>query len=167
MDSFATGAVIFLLLCIIALIIAIVFFPGTSTATTTTTTTKTTNVPVTPGNDLDGADVNYPLSSNRWHHWNSNIDTSTNLTFLNELYNILRNSSNSVTTLRGNNSNVYVNNLLSGASGVSTGTGSNAYWNNGGSAMVNPDGSYANFTHAQWAQMGGFSDYDLAGYSPY
>ena len=166
MDSFASGAVIFLLLCIVTLIVIIVFFPGTST-TNTTTTIKATNVPVTPGNDLDGADVNYPLSSNRGHYSNSNINTSTNLTFLNELYDILRNSNNGVTTVRGNTSNIYVNNLLSGASGVSTGNSSNAYWNNGGSAMVNPDGSYANFTHAQWAQMGGFSDYDLAGYSPY
>jgi hypothetical protein len=164
MDAFATGAVIFLLLCVITLIVLIVFFPGTSTTTT----------PVTPGKVLDVEQDDDSSSSSRHDHdhyhrygySNSNINTSTNLTFLNELYDMLYHINDGVTTVTGNTSNIYVNNLLSGASGVSTGSGSNASWNNGGSQMVNPNGSYANFTHEQWARMG-FSDYDMAAYSPY
>jgi hypothetical protein len=172
MDVFAISVIIFLLLCVIALIISIVFFPGTPRTTTTVTTVK--NVPVsTPGNDLDDDD-DYPLSSGsnrrnwrnwRSNNWNSNINTSTNLTFLNELYAELARA-REFATIIGSDSNVYVNSWLSGASGASTGSGSNAYWNTGNNAMINPNGSYANFTHDRWAQMG-FSDYDMAAYSPY
>ena len=162
MDSFASGAVIFLLLCIIALIVIIVFFPGLSNNTETTETT-------TPGKVLDveeDDDDHSSSSSGRHRYGNSNINTATNLTLLNELYELLSPLRDGVITVKGNSSNIYVNNLLSGASGVPTGSGSNASWDNNGSQMVNPDGSYANFTHERWARMG-FSDYDLAAYSPY
>jgi hypothetical protein len=157
MDVFAIGVLIFLLICIIALIISIVFFSGKSTSETTEDTVDNTE---TPGNDLDGADVDHPLSTSRrhWRNFGSNIDESTRLSFLNELYDQISRSGNAnITTINGSHSNIYTNRYMSGASGASTGSGSNAYWNNG---------SYANFTHQQWSQMG-FSDYDMAAYSPY
>ena len=167
MDVFAIGVLIFLLLCIIALIISIVFFSGNSTSGTTQNTVDNTE---TPGNDLDGADVDHPLSTSRRHGRNlgSNIDESTRLSFLNELYEELSRSGNAnITTINGSHSNIYTNRYMSGASGASTRSGSNAYWINGGSAMFNPNGSYANLSHEQWSQISGFSDHDLAGYSPY
>jgi hypothetical protein len=153
MDVFAVGVLIFLLLCIIVLIISIVLFPNNPASTTVTTVT---NVPdATPGNKVVGADVDHPLvsSGHYWHHYNhlqgydSNIDASTNLSFLNELYEQLAHSQGGITTVGGSHSNIYVNNLLSGASGAST--------------------SNATFTDYSGQNVNSFSDYDLAAYSPY
>ena len=153
MDLFAIGVIIFLLICIIALILSIVFFPGVPTPVSAEE--DTVDDTTTPGNDLDGADVDHPLSTSR-HHWNhnrhfrgydSNIDASTNLSFLNELYEELAYSRGGVTTVGGSNSTIYVNSLLSGASGAST--------------------SNATFSDYSGHNVNSFSDYDLAAYSPY
>ena len=196
MDVFAISVIIFLLLCVIALIISIVFFPGTPRTTTTVTTVK--NVPVsTPGNDLDNDD-DYPLSSGYdRRNWRSNINTSTNLTFLNELYAELARSRD-FTTIGGSNSNFYVNSWLSGASGYWSG-GSNASYNRNNCSSftdcrtcsyaagcgwcsssqkcvytdtqgfsINRECSSQNIVNfPSDCSASGFTDVDYAGYSPY
>jgi hypothetical protein len=165
MEAFASGSVIFLLFCVIALILMIVFFPETSNNNSENTKTTT----LTPGNVLN--DDNDSLTSsgsydtyNRYgysnRNTNTNIDESTSLSFLYDLYQQLSfldrgvstiNGNNSNVTISGANSNVYVNDYLSGASGLS----------------VNSANYYAALAAARRRELVGFSDMDMAAYSPY
>jgi hypothetical protein len=159
MDAFAVGVLIFLLLCIIGLILSIVFFPGTPAKLSTVSTVSTVkSVPVStnPGPNDNNSQYNRRYTRPNYIYY-SNINVSTNLTFLNELYEELARSRGGVTTVTGSDSNVYINNLLSGASGASTGSSSNASTSNASFSDYNSVGNNVN----------AFSDYDLAGYSPY
>ena len=97
---------------------------------------------------------------NRYGYSNSNIDESTSLSFLYDLYQQLSlldrgvstiNGNNSNVTISGANSNIYVNDYLSGASGLS----------------VNSGNYYAALAAARRRDLVGFSDMDMAAYSPY
>ena len=140
MEAFAAATVIFLLVCILALIVVVVFFNPKSTSSSSKTTAVTINPPVKPGvnnvskkdyGHMYGADVNYPLSSSGRYYDNKDNNFWDNI--YNQIYGQLKldstlstvsGSSANVATGSNASSNVYVDSLLSGASGSST---SNAF----------------------------------------
>ena len=164
----------------------IVFYPESSNNNSANTTNSNSanskdDTIITPGNVSHQANKTDSLTStptyNRYgsSNRNTNIDESTSLSFLYDLYQQLSfldrgvstiNGTGSNVTISGANSNVYVNDYLSGASGVST---NSDYDDLSALTGLSVDSAnyYAALAAAQRKDLVGFSDMDMAAYSPY
>lgn len=130
MEAFAAATVIFLLVCVLALIGVVVFFKPNTTSNTTTTIiqpvqtqpggSNAAKAPVRDGK-IYGADVNYPLSSSR-NYYDNRGDNNFWYNIYNEVSNQL-NLDSTITSVSGSStnyrtgSNAYIDPLLSRASG--------------------------------------------------
>ena len=137
----------------------IVFYPESSNNNNSVNTKDDTII--TPGKVLNDDEEDSLTSTPTYNRYGySNINESTSLSFLYDLYQQLSfldrnvstiNGNSSNVTISGSNSNVYVNDYLSGASGLS----------------ANSANYYAALAAAQRKDLVGFSDIDMAAYSPY